>query len=155
MVSAIEALIVPYSAWGRSRSVARFIHGVEELCPEAVEELTQHPNVVDALGLRPRGGRNRRHRDLLERVYDLRSISIHGLWSGRLPLMGAIGASESVKPALLADLFVEAFLAFIQAPRSFLHGHPLIDITPQDQERPKAIRHQAKRRPRKGRRSRR
>jgi hypothetical protein len=129
-VSAIEALVAPYTAWRDHRVVTRFVSAVSELCADTVDSVVDHANVEEALGIKLRGGRARRRRDVLEQIYNLRSAPVHGQWTPQPSFMAAMGSPGSVRSALVDDLYVAALLAFIQGPRSFLWGHPDIDRNP-------------------------
>lgn len=82
-VSAIEALVAPYAEWRGRRVVTRFVNAVLELCPPAVDSVVDDANVEEALAIKLRGGRIRRRRNVLERIYDLRSTPVHGHWSAQ------------------------------------------------------------------------
>ena len=129
MVTAIEALVTPNQSWAKDgRTTQRFISAVISVVPGAVDELLEHANCEEAFGYRQRGGTNRRRIDLLSRIYELRSNPSHrGLSASGASFMSAMADSGSMRAALLSDLARAMILAFVQAPRSFLTGHPVID----------------------------
>jgi hypothetical protein len=127
-VSAIEALIAPRLEWGKEKVTKRFIKGVRSLCPQAVDNLIAHPNIEMALQLRLKGSPSRRRYDVLDGIYAMRSVPTHmGIGLSRNAMLLALGSSENMRVALLSDLARAAILGFLQAPRSFLIGHPLLD----------------------------
>ncbi len=126
LVTSLEALIAPRQPWGKNRVTPRFIHAVIELCPDAVDALIDHQNVGRAFGYVKRGGTSRQRRDILERVYEARSIPTH---TG-LSLAGSgffdMASSGYMRVALLSELARAALLAYLQAPRSFILGNPVL-----------------------------
>jgi hypothetical protein len=127
LVTAVEALIAPRQPWGKDQVTKRFIDALLILCPDAVDEILAHPNVEVGLSYRRRGGTRRQQRDLLSGIYDLRSRPTHtGLGLSYGGALAALGSSESIRVALLSDLARAAVLAFLQAPQSFLTGHPAL-----------------------------
>lgn len=126
-VTAIEALISPRPEWGKQKVTTRFVKSLIELCPEGVDGLLAHDNVEQAFEYEKKGGLNRQRRELLDRIYETRSIPNHtglGLSATVMPLLPTPG---SLRVALLSDLARRAILSFIQRPRSSLIGHPAID----------------------------
>jgi hypothetical protein len=132
-VAGLEALVTPPRPWSRRRIVKRFVGALEELCPNQVDALVGHANVEEALGVRLRGGNVKRRRQVLDRVYELRSLPVHGTWGPQPPFMQALGHASSMRNALMSDLYLGAMLQFLQAPRSFLWGHPGVDPDPADE----------------------
>ena len=128
LVSSMEALIVPRPEWRKDKATKRFIEVICELCPETIDELVNHANVEEAFSYTRRGGPRPRRRQLLNRIYELRSTPTHqgiGLAGGGM-ILTAI-TSGSLRVALLSDLARAVLLAFLQAPRSSLIGHPMFD----------------------------
>lgn len=126
-VTSIEALISPRGAWGKRKVTTRFVKALIGLCPSAVDELLGHANVETAFGFVRRGGTNRQRRELLEIIYETRSIPTHTGLQPSAPPMALFGAPGSMRVALLSDLARASILAFIRAPRSSLVGHPGTD----------------------------
>jgi hypothetical protein len=127
-VTAIEALIPPPMDWRKERVTARFVIAVQELCPQALEEILAHANSELAFGpIKQRQNRRKVYESLLGRIYDMRSSPVHAGLSitPRLFAHGS-GADATMRIALLSDLTRAAILAFIQAPRNFLVGHPVL-----------------------------
>lgn len=134
-VTSIEALISPRAAWGKEKVTQRFVKSLIELCPEAVDALLRHANVEEAFGYTRKGELPRQRRELLELIYETRSLPTHTGLSPSGPLMGMLGSTESMRVALLSDLARAAILTFLQAPRSSVIGHPGIyppNDSPQD-----------------------
>ncbi len=129
-VSAMEALIAPSTEWRRNRTVARFKRAVSELCTPAIDSLLAHANVEEAFAFKKRGGTNRQRKDLLDRIYDMRSRPVHSGLDLMPGFMRSMTGSGSMRIALLSDLYHAMLLVFLQAPRSFLTGHPLINTAP-------------------------
>jgi hypothetical protein len=128
-VTSLEALIVPRSGWRKRKVTKRFVVALIDLCPGAVDSVLEHDNVEQAFDFRRRGAKARQRKDLLERIYELRSNPIH---SGIGPssagdLMSMFADVSAMRAALLSDLARGAILAFLQAPRSSLIGHPMFD----------------------------
>lgn len=127
-VTAIEALTPPPLDWRKERVTARFVIAVQELCPQALEEILAHANSELAFGpIKQRRNRRKVYESLLGRIYDMRSSPVHaGL--GITPRLFAhgFGADATMRIALLSDLTRAAILAFIQAPRNFSVGHPVL-----------------------------
>jgi hypothetical protein len=128
LVSAIEALIVPKPRWKINKATNRFIVAVNDLCPEAVDALLARRNVEAAFSFKKRGSTERQRKALVDKIYELRSISAHsGLSpSGFGSMLGSINPS-SMRLAPLMDLATAAILGFLEAPRSYLVGHPMWD----------------------------
>jgi hypothetical protein len=125
LVSSIEALIAPRPKWGEGKVTKRFREALIDLCPEAVDKLLDRRNVEFEFSYNKKGGRRRQRIDLLEKIYELRSISAH---SG----LSLSGTSHFVlinpgprRLAPLMDLASAAILSFLEAPRSYLTGHPM------------------------------
>jgi len=126
-VTCVEALISPRETWGKLKVTQRFIKSLLDLCPGAVDELLRHDNVEEAFGYTRRGGLRRQRRDLLSRIYEIRSLPTHaGLVLSPAGLT-SLAAPEGMRVALLSDLARAAILNYLQAPRCSLVGHPLID----------------------------
>ena len=126
LVGSMEALLTPPARW--DKVTKRFIVGIQDLCPDAVTEILKRPDLESSLGLRLRGGSGRRAKDLLDRIYDLRSIPTHsGLSVTSTTVLTSLAAPETLRVAILADLATEAILRYIQAPRSSIVGHPGIE----------------------------
>ncbi|MGC5224496.1 hypothetical protein ACPW96_18175 [Micromonospora sp. DT81.3] len=127
LVSSIEALIAPRPPWGRDKVTKRFTSSLAELCPDAVDAVLVHEYTPGAFDFVPKGGVPRQRRELLEAVYDARSHPTHN-GPGLSPLAMADWASApTMRVVLLSNLARAALLAFIQAPRCSLIGHPEID----------------------------
>lgn len=104
-VTAIEALISPRPPWGKKKVTQRFVKSVTELCPEAIDALLEHDNVGTACNFRRRGGRPRQRRELLDAVYDARSLPTHtGLNLPQSSMLAIGGDAASMRVALLSDL---------------------------------------------------
>lgn len=124
-ITAMEALIVPRPEWRKDKATKRFIEAIDQLCPDAVESMVNHPNVEKAFTYRRKGGSKARHRQLLDQIYALRSNPTHsgiGLSGGGM--MSIFAAAGNLRVGLLSDLARHALLNFLQSPRSFLIGHP-------------------------------
>jgi hypothetical protein len=123
-VSGIEALVTPNTEWRRERPVARFIDAVLDLCPDFIDTLVNHRNTEDAFDIRFKGGPQKKRKQFLDRIYELRSLHVH---SG-LPMTAAsiqnINSAGSMRVALLSQLHWNVLIAFLRGPRSFLTGHP-------------------------------
>jgi hypothetical protein len=125
LVAALEALITPAQPWRRSRTTKRFVDALQELCPDAVDAMVAHDNVQQALAYKRRGGLQARRKQMLVRLYDLRSTPAHeGLGLTRRSALLMLGDPGAMRVALVSDLVRAALLAFMQSPRSFLTGHP-------------------------------
>jgi hypothetical protein len=129
-VTSIEALISPRHAWGKDKVTQRFRKSLIELCPDAVDALLGHANVEQAFGYVRRGGLGRQRRELLDLIYETRSLPTHAGLSLSGPFMGMLGSTASIRVALLSDLARAAIMAFLQAPRSSIVGHPGVDLSP-------------------------
>lgn len=127
-VTAIEAILAPNTPWAKERVTKRFVDGVQSLSLEAVDELLAHDNCEDAFNYPQKGGERARRKQLLERIYSLRSTPSHtGIGLSSSNFLIGFGDPGNMRVALLSDLARAAILSFIQAPRSFLTGHPTID----------------------------
>lgn len=129
-VTGIEALVNPDTEWRRDRAVARFIKSVRELCPQTVSELANHPNIVDALGFELSGGPSTRQRRFLDAVYALRSSPAHGGLFMAAPSFEHPPGMGLPRMSILSKLHRKALLAYLEAPRSFLTGHPQLWPSP-------------------------
>lgn len=127
-VTAIEALTPPPLDWRKERVTTRFVVAVQELCPQALEEILAHANSELAFGpIKQRQNRRKVYESLLGRIYDMRSSPVHaGLSITPRLFAHGFGADATMRIALLSDLARAAILAFIQAPRNFLVGHPVL-----------------------------
>ncbi|MFI6855956.1 hypothetical protein [Streptomyces sp. NPDC050416] len=127
-ISAIEALIAPHQEWGKEKVTKRFIKGVQQLCPNTVNELMAHPNVEVAFGLKLKGSPSKRRYALLNQLYDMRSVPTHtGIGLSSSGALTAASDPGSMRFALLSDLTRAAILGYLQGPFSSLVGHPQID----------------------------
>jgi hypothetical protein len=125
-ISAIEALISPsvQHPWRKEKVTRRFREGVLGLCLGAVDELLVHQNMEAAFNFRKRGSQDRRRKEIIDHIYDLRSLPTHtGIGPSGLSFM-AMGGNQALRLALLSDLTRAALLSYLQAPRSSLVGHP-------------------------------
>jgi hypothetical protein len=128
LVSSLEALIVPRASWRKDKATKRFIDGIGKLCPEVVDSLVRHANVEQAFDYRQKGGPAARRRQLLNQIYELRSTPTHsGIGLSGAGMLSMLGEPGTMRVALLSDLARGALLAFLQAPRSSLIGHPIFD----------------------------
>jgi hypothetical protein len=127
-VTAIEALLRPNQPWAKERLTKRFVESVQLLCPETVDELVNHGNTEQAFGYKRKTGLKAQRRQFLNHVYDVRSRPAHeGLSLTGGATFPILGDPATMRLALLSYLARAAILNFIQAPRSFLYGHPLFD----------------------------
>ena len=127
MVTSIEALIAVNRPWAKDKVTKRFISSMIELCPSTVDATLAHANVGEAFGFVPHGGTARQRKELVNEIYSVRSRPTHtGLGLTPAMMTGMAGA-PMMRVALISDLARAALLAFIQAPRSSLVGHPAID----------------------------
>ncbi|NVI92698.1 hypothetical protein [Actinomadura sp. BRA 177] len=128
-VCAIEALITPGETrpWRKNRVVARFRDGLLSLCTHKIDEILNHPNVEMAFDHKKRGQIVRQRKELVERIYDLRSFPTHTGITPSGAYMAFAYNDFSMRAALLSDISRAAVLAYIQSPRSFLTGMPKID----------------------------
>jgi hypothetical protein len=125
LVTALEALITPAQPWRRERTTKRFVDALQELCPDAVDAMVGHSNVEQALAYKRRGGPQARRKQMLARLYDLRSTPAHeGLGLTRRSALMMLGDPGAMRVALVSGLVRAALLSFMQSPRSFLIGHP-------------------------------
>ena len=125
LVSSIEALLVPFQQWKKDKATKRFIEAVNELCPDIVDTLVNHGNVEEAFDFVIRGGETQRRKQLLDRIYEFRSIPSHqgpGLSTGETFI--SLATPGSMRVALLSDLARGAILNYLTSPRSSLIGHP-------------------------------
>jgi hypothetical protein len=128
LVTSLEALIAPRPAWGKEKVTKRFIHALDELCPDVIDSLVTHPNVEQAFQVRLRGNPRRRRRQLLDRIYTMRSNPTHaGVGPSASGALFQLADPGGMRVALLSDLVRVALLAYLVAPRSWLIGHPVID----------------------------
>jgi hypothetical protein len=126
-VSAIEALVspAPEHEWYKDQVTARFIDAVLNLCPDAVDAVLNHANAEAALRLKKRGGVKRQRRELVDRIYELRSLPTHtGLSPAPNTGLVSIAGDQSMTVALLSDLSRAALLEYLQGPRCFITGQP-------------------------------
>jgi len=128
LVTSLEALIVPRPVWRKEKATKRFIEAIGELCPDVVGDVVNHANVEQAFGYRRRGGIEARRRQLLDRIYDLRSNPTHsGIRLSGVGMLSILADPGRMRVALLSDLARGALLRFLQAPRSSLIGHPMFE----------------------------
>jgi hypothetical protein len=128
-VAAIEALISPVTQleWRKESVTRRFREGVLSLCADAVDDLLAHDNVEQAFHFRKQGRNKWQRRQLVDHIYDLRSVPTHtGVSPTQVGMMQLIGDS-SMRVALLSDLARSALHGYLQGPCSFLAGHPEIE----------------------------
>src|SRR5207248_2570011 len=125
---AIEALITPgrQCKWRKEQVTKRFREAVLILCKQAVDALLAHQNLEEALGFSKRGTVDRQRRALVDHIYDLRSLPTHTGIGPRNISIHTFGAERGIRVALLSDLARAALLAYLQAPMSFLTGHPAL-----------------------------
>jgi hypothetical protein len=125
-VSSMEALIVPRPEWRKEKATKRFIYAVGELCPDTVNNLVNHINVEQAFSFKQKGGAAARRRQLLGTIYETRSVPTHqGV--GLAGMMMQAASPGSLRVILLSELARDTLLSFLQAPRSYLIGHPMFD----------------------------
>jgi hypothetical protein len=124
-VCAIESLISPSSdlSWRKESVTRRFREGVISLCGDSVDSLLAHPNMESALGFHKRGGIGRQRREIVDHIYDLRSLPTHtGMGPTRVGIID-FASEHGMRIALLSELAKAALHGYLQAPRSFLAGH--------------------------------
>lgn len=129
LVSCIETLIAPTQEWGKRKVTQRFIKALVQMCPEAVGALVEHANTEVAFNYRRRGNTARRRAELLDCIYGSRSLPTHRGLRTSLASIFVISGPDSMRVALLSDLARKAIIAFLQAPRSSVVGHPPIEGT--------------------------
>jgi len=127
LVTSIEALISPRAEWGKSRVTTRFIKSLIQLCPTAIDGLLNHANTAEAFAYTKRGNVRRQRRDLLSLIYDARSLHTHTGLSPSPSGLTIMSATGSLRVALVSDLARAAILAYLQAPRSSIVGHPSLE----------------------------
>jgi hypothetical protein len=128
MVTSLEALIVPRQAWRKERATKRFIEAIAELCPDVVDSVVNHGNVEQAFEYKRKGGTKARRRQLLDRIYELRSNPTHsGIGLVGIGIVTNTAESGKLRVALLSILVRGALLRFLQLPRSSLIGHPMFE----------------------------
>lgn len=128
LVTSLEALIVPRPDWRKEKATKRFIETISTLCPDTVDTVVNHANVEQAFEYKRRGGPKARRRQLLDRIYELRSSPTHsGLGLSGVGMLSMLAEPGNMRVALLSDLAIGALLAFLQAPRSSLIGHPMYE----------------------------
>lgn len=126
-VVAAECLTVPPAEWRKKRLTKRFREFYDEMIPEALDEIVNHANFEEAIGLK-RGNRTARalRRDALDRIYSFRSGLLHeGLDPVYRGFISDVGSQ--MKRALFADFVEAALLAYIRAPRSSVVGLPALE----------------------------
>jgi hypothetical protein len=133
-VCAIESLITPgrQCKWRKEQVTKRFRDAVLLLCKGAVDALLAHRNLEEALGFSKRGNVDRQRRALVDHIYDLRSLPTHTGVGPRNVSFQALDTERSIRVAMLSDLARAALLAYIQAPMSFLTGHPAMRLMQTD-----------------------
>lgn len=128
-VIAMESLCSPRTSWRIEKVSRRFVDFFDDLMPQALDEVVSHGNFEEAFQTR-RGKRMARalRRDLLRRIYALRSEPVHqGLSINSHPFGMTYDNSASLQRGFFCDLSERAILAYLQAPRSSLVGHPKLD----------------------------
>ena len=128
-ISAIEALITPGTQhdWRKDQVTRRFRDGVLSLCRDAVDAMLDHANVEEAFTFRKQGKIKWQRRQLVDRIYDLRSLPTHtGLSPSPRGGMMLMSSDHSMRVALLSDLTRAAILGYLQGPRTFLTGYPAL-----------------------------
>ena len=127
-VCAIEALITPgrHCKWRKEQVTKRFREAVLILCKEAVDALLAHQNLEEALGFSKRGNVDRQRRALVDHIYDLRSLPTHTGIGPRNISFHTFATERGIRVVLLSNLARAALLAYMQAPMSFLTGHPAL-----------------------------
>jgi hypothetical protein len=125
-VVAAEAITTPNVNWRDSKLTNRFINFFDELIPSDLDTIVAHANFEAAFEIRRgiRTGRSLR-RELLDRIYELRSGLVH---SGLRPSYQGFGISvpEDMRRSLLADFAESAILGYLVSPRSSVIGHPAL-----------------------------
>lgn len=139
LVTSMEALIAPRPLWGRNKVTTRFIKAILELCSGAVDEIIRHPNVGQAFGYTKKGGLARQRKEMLEMIYEARSIPTH---TG--PSLSQYGGFDltsdgGVRVALLSDLARAALLSYLKAPRSFLIGNTVFETSSEEHSEPGGV----------------
>ncbi len=130
-VVAMESLCSPRTSWRTNRMSRRFLDFFDDLMPQALDEVFAHANFEEAFQIN-RGQRTARalRRDLLRHVYSLRSEPLHQGLSTHFHAFGmSYEDSASLQRAFFCDLSERAVLAYLQAPRSSLVGHPKLDAS--------------------------
>ena len=128
LVTSLESLIVPRPEWRKEKATKRFIEAIKQLCPDAVDAVVNHANVEQAFDYKQRGRPEARRRQLLDRIYELRSNPTHsGIGLSGVGMLSLLTEPGSIRVALLSDLARAALLMFLQAPRSSLIGHPMFE----------------------------
>lgn len=128
LVSAAECLTVPARPWRKDRLTKRFVDFFDELMPAEVDAIVQHANAEESFGF-ARGQRPSRalRRDLLERLYQLRSQPLHeGLIATDSGAVMFGDPARGMRRVLAADFTEGAILRYLKSPRSSLIGHPRI-----------------------------
>lgn len=120
LVTAIEALILPRGEWRKDKVTKRFIEAVQDLCPQAVDEVLLHADVEEAFVYTKGGGSMTQRDQLLNRIHELKSALTHeGMGRPGTDASRTFGHPAAMRVALLSGLARAAMLSFIQAPRSF------------------------------------
>jgi hypothetical protein len=132
LVTSMEALIAPRPPWGKSKVTVRFIKAILDLCPDAVDDIIEHANVGQAFGYVKKGKRARQRKEILDLIYEARSIPTHTGPSLARSGVFDLASSGSMRVALLSDLARAALLSYLKAPRSFLVGNPALEQAEQD-----------------------
>lgn len=124
-VVAAESLTTPYTRWRQSKLTKRFIEFFDDLMPNELDRIVAHGNFEEAFGIRRRNRSARAlRRELLERIYDYRSVQLHDGLDLDYTTLGAAIGGEVARRALLADFAEGAILRYLAAPRGSLIGHP-------------------------------
>lgn len=118
-VVATEFLTNPFQPWRTERLTKRFITFYNDLMPEDLGEIVGHSNFEEAFGV-ARGNRSAQalRRELLSRLYTLRSEPVHEGLSISFEGMAGIARGAGLRRALASDFAQNAILRFVQSPRT-------------------------------------
>lgn len=124
-VVATECLTNPFQPWKKDRLTKRFVTFHEELMPQDLDEIVQHANFEQAFAV-TRGNRTAPalRRELLSRLYTLRSEPMHEGLSMSFEGMAGMASGAGLRRALASDFAQKAIIRFLQSPRTSLIGHP-------------------------------
>lgn len=121
LVSALEALSVPNASWQTERVTTRFFRFVQELCPDAINEVMLHSNFAQAFGT------YQSKRRFIDALYSLRSKPLHtGFLQHRLSALPMMGGDAGIRVALVSEIVRAGIVEFLRRPFSSLVGHPEI-----------------------------
>jgi hypothetical protein len=127
-VASAECLAAPFAPWKKDRLTKRFIAFFDELTSNELDAIVAHANAEEAFGFR-RGNRSAKalRRDLLGRMYQMRSAPIHeGLSARPNGIFGFGDTSAGMRRALCSDFVEAAILRYLDSPRTSLVGHPAL-----------------------------